>query len=343
MSTYGGTYGGGFQIPIPDMTVHKCAGITQDPVRIPQYLMDQILSPGKQYVGGTASFGTVAKPPARYTSASKSNTPEKYQIPPIGKEQFDKIMQKIKETQKMPNGIYVDPRNYGATTLDGKVWQWGAGSNLQSYREAQKAGQGGQPGGYGGGNAQINLPEYQGYNPYQGGGELGGNLSQLAGYGKGLMDPNSDYYKQLSAQMQQQIGNQAQAQQRASALRGAWSGLGGGASPEQMATSADIAQAGLGAQGQAEANLALQAPQIGAGMLQSTFSPMLGQAQLGEQSRQFGAGLGEQARQYGGNLALQQQQFAGQQAWQQAQLQAQQQQAMMDQLMRQYSMMFGMF
>lgn len=195
-------------------------------------------------------------------------------------------------------------------------------------------------------SAQIDIPPAQQYVSYTGGGpggELQGNLNKMSQYGQGLMDPGSDYYQRLSQAMQQQIGGQAAAQGRAAALRGAWSGFGAGASPETMATQADISQAGLGAQGAAEAGLALQAPQIGAGMMQSTFGPGLGLQQLGEQSRQFGTGLGEQARQYGGNLALQQQQMAQQQAWQQAQLQQQQQMAQMDALMRQYAMMFGMF
>lgn len=193
-------------------------------------------------------------------------------------------------------------------------------------------------------SAQLDLPPAQQYVPaHAGQGPLGGRLEQMAGYGQGLMDPGSDYYKQLSQTMQEQIGKQAAAQGRAAALRGAWGGLGGGASPELLATQADIAQAGLGAQGAAEAQLALRAPQMGAGMLQSTFGPELGLQQLAEGSRQFGAGMGERARQYGGNLALQQQQMAQQQAWQQAQLQQQQQLAQLDALMRQYSMMFGMF
>ena len=142
--------------------------------------------------------------------------------------------------------------------------------------------------------------------------------------------------------MQQQIGGQAAAGQRSAALRGAWGGLGGGQGGEVMQTQADIGQAGLEAQGQAEAGLALQAPALGMQGMQSTFAPYLGIEQMGEQSRQFGAGLGEQQRQYGGNMAFQQQQMAGQQAWQQAQLQQQQQMAQMNALMQQYAMMFGM-
>jgi hypothetical protein len=160
-------------------------------------------------------------------------------------------------------------------------------------------------------------------------------------YGKGLLDPGSDYYKRLSQQMQQQIGRQGAAQQRASALRGAYGGLGAGATPEQMMTSADIGQSTLEAQGQAEAGLALQAPGMGMQALQSTFAPHLGIQQLGEQSRQFGAGLGERGRQFGIGAGLQQQQMAGQQAWQQAQLQQQQQQQQMQMMMNMMASMYG--
>jgi hypothetical protein len=194
-------------------------------------------------------------------------------------------------------------------------------------------------------NAQVNMPKAQPYNSYQPGqaGQLNQNIDQLSQAGSGLMDPGSDYYQQLSQSMQRQIGEQSAAQQRSAALRGAYSGLGGGASPETMATTGDIAQGGLEAQGRAESGLALQAPQLGAGMLSSTFSPLMGLQQLGEQSRQFGSGLGEQQRQFGVNAAMQQQGLAGEQAWRQAQLQQQQQMAQQDAMMRQMAMMYGMF
>jgi len=120
--------------------------------------------------------------------------------------------------------------------------------------------------------------------------------------------------------MQRQIGAQSAAQERSAALRGAWSGLGGGQGGEAMMNMADIGQAGREAQGQAEANLRLQAPQLGMQGLQSTFQPQLGYNQLNEGGRQFGAGLTEQARQFGGNLALQQQQMAQNAALAQAQM-----------------------
>lgn len=191
----------------------------------------------------------------------------------------------------------------------------------------------------------MNMPQAPSYNPYQPGQAQGlnQNLQQLSQTGAGLMQPGSDYYQQLSQAMQRQIGGQAAAQQRSAALRGAYSGFGGGAAPETMATTADIGQAGLEAQGAAEAGLALQAPQVGAGMVGSTLSPLLGLQQLAEQSRQYGTGLGEQARQFGVNTAMQQQALAGEQAWRQAQIQQQQQQQAQDALMRQMAMMFGMF
>lgn len=188
----------------------------------------------------------------------------------------------------------------------------GGGGGAPQVSVPTYGGGGAQGGTQGGAQAttQFDFPEAQTYKPFGGNPELEERLGAMADYGEGLMDPESDYYKRLSAEMQRQIGEQAGAQQRASALRGAWSGFGAGASPEQMATAADIGQAGLEAQGQAEANLALTAPQIGAGMLESTFQPELGLSQLGEGSRQFGAGLSEGARQFGAGLGLEQQRMA---------------------------------
>jgi hypothetical protein len=193
-------------------------------------------------------------------------------------------------------------------------------------------------------STQVNTPaygQYQAPDPYQAyqgpSTLLQGNLDKMSQTGSGLMDPNSDYYKRLSASMQRQIGGQSAAGQRAAALRGAWSGMGAGASPEMMMTQAGLGQAGLEAAGQAQADL-----------------PLMGIEQLGEQSRQYGYGQAQQAGQYGHGAAegarqfgvgvgLQQQELAGQQAWQQAQLQQNQQQmqyqAAMQQQQNQMAMM----
>jgi hypothetical protein len=221
----------------------------------------------------------------------------------------------------------------------GLDYGWGVDANR--YPGAGAGGGAGGAGGAGGGGGGA-------------GGSLGGNLAAMSEYSKGLMDPGSDYYKQLSGAMQQQIGGQAAAQQRSAALRAAQSGLGGGRGAEAMQTTADIGQAGLEAQGRAESGLALQAPQMGMQGLQSTFSPYMGIERLGEQSRQFGANLGSQQQQFGVGAGLQQQQMAHQMALQQAQMQMQaqaqnaqyqmqQQQAQQDTLMQQYAMMYGMF
>lgn len=170
------------------------------------------------------------------------------------------------------------------------------------------------------------MPPQQEYTPMSGNAPLEAGLSKMSEYGGGLMDPGSDLYKRMSAGMQGQIGAQGAAQQRAAALRGAWGGLGGGQGAEVMQTAADIGQSTLGAQGQAEANLRMQAPQIGAGMLQSTFGPQGQLAAQQEQSKQFGAGLGEQGRQFGVGVGLQQQQMANRMAeFQAGQSQSQQQ------------------
>jgi hypothetical protein len=185
----------------------------------------------------------------------------------------------------------------------------------------------------------------------------------MAGYGKGMLDPDSDYYQRLSQGMAQRIGAQSAAQQRAAAMRGAWGGFGAGASPERLQTQADLGQAGMEATGQAEAGLRLAAPQIGAQMLQSTFNPQLGYNQLtegsrqwagslGEQSRQFGYGQQAQQNQFGANLALQQQQMANQMAQAQAgysqqanmfnaQMQADQQRMQWEAMMNQMAGLYG--
>lgn len=159
-----------------------------------------------------------------------------------------------------------------------------------------------------------------------GGSSIEQNLGYMAGAGKGLMDPASDYFGQLASGMQQQIGGAGAAAERSAALRGAYGGMGGGQGQELMATQADINQSTLGAQGQAMANLRLEAPKLGAEMLGKTFGTHLGLEQLGEGSRQFGAGQAESARQFGANVGLQQEQMAAQRAMQEQQFAMQQQQ-----------------
>ena len=265
----------------------------------------------------------------------------------------------------------------GSSYTTGSVPQWAGGlagplAPGQSVAEQRGAAQGvqqpaGGAGGFGGGatTTQLDFPEAQPYQPYGGGGiaaeraartgaraqgSLGGNIGAVSEAGAGLLDPESDYYKRLSAEMGRQIGGQAAAGQRSAALRGAWGGLGGGQGGEVMQTAADIGQAGLEARGVAESGLALQAPGMGAGMLGSTFGPLLGIEQLGEQSRQFGAGLGEGSRQFGAGLGLQQQQMAQQGSQfgagmdlQYQQLAQQRQQMEQDAHLRELALQYGAF
>lgn len=192
-------------------------------------------------------------------------------------------------------------------------------------------------------STDVEIPDFEEYTGIGRGDVSGlqGNIDYLAEYGRGMMDPESAYYQQLSDRMARTLGQRGQAQQRASALRAAWGGYGAGASPEQMMTAADIGQSTLEAQGQAEADLRLQAPQIGAGMLSSTFQPQLGLEQLLEGSQQFGANLAEGARQYGGNVALQQQGMANQMAQFQAQMDLQRQMAEQEAMLRELQMLYG--
>jgi hypothetical protein len=217
---------------------------------------------------------------------------------------------------------------------------------------------------------QLNIPPQQQFSPYQaqpinyqapGAGVLGERLGQMGEFATGMLDPESDYFKRLMAGLQQQIGGQSQAQQRAAALRAAYGGMGGGRGGEMMQTQADIARSGLRATGAAGAQLRLAAPQMGMQALQSTFAPQLGvqqlteqarqfgagltqqQQQMAEASRQFGAGLGEQGRQFGVGAGLQAQQMAQNAAQRQWEMQQQQYMAQQAQQAQMMQMMAGMF
>lgn len=191
---------------------------------------------------------------------------------------------------------------------------------------------------------QMNMPEYsppppvQNYQQYQPqASPVAGNLETLSGYGEGLMDPNSDYYKELVSQMRGDIGKSTAAAKRGAALTGAEQGFGAGASPEMMSVMGDIGEAGRIAEGEAMGDITLAAPQIGAGMMASTFGPGVSLEGLGEQSGQFGAGLreagvmgragmAEGARQFGTNVGLTQQGMAETRAAREAQMRTQQEQ-----------------
>jgi len=184
-------------------------------------------------------------------------------------------------------------------------------------------------------------------------GQLGQSLGQMRGYSEGFMDPDSDYYKRLVEGMEETIGGQTEAKKRAAQLQSVYGGMGAGGA-EMMQQQSQLGQAGLEQMGGAAADLRLQAPSMGLQALQSTFSPQLGlqgmqeqskqfganqdlnYAQMGEQSRQFGAGLGEQGRQFGIGAGLQSQQMAQNAAMQQWQQQQQYEQMMMQMIAGMY-------
>jgi hypothetical protein len=190
----------------------------------------------------------------------------------------------------------------------------------------------------------MNMPAYKApppvkdYQPYQPqSSPVAGDLEALSGYGEDLMDPNSDYYKELVSQMKGDIGKSTAASKRSAALTGAEQGFGAGASPEMMSMMGDIGEAGRIAEGEAMGDLTLAAPQIGAGMMASTFGPGVGLEGIGEQSGQFGAGLqeagvmgragmGEGARQFGAGMGLEQQRMAEGRAQREAEMKTQQEQ-----------------
>jgi len=175
-------------------------------------------------------------------------------------------------------------------------------------------------GGYGGGLTSTNTPQM----PYQPNAPaVQGLIDPLAKAGQGLLDPNSDYFKQLMGGLTGAIGEQSAAQGRAAQVQASRAGLGAGASPELLETQGDISRAGLGAMGEAGANFRLQAPQMGAQMLQ----PAL-QGQLGLQSQNLQAWLAQQQ--------LQQQNQNNQ-----ANFDLQRQQMLQDQMMREMALLYG--
>ncbi len=146
----------------------------------------------------------------------------------------------------------------------------------------------------------MNMPAYQAPPPPQSyaaydpqSAPVAGDLRELSGYGSDLLDPNSDYYKELVAQMRGDIGKSTAASKRAAALMGAEQGFGAGASPEMMSVMGDIGEAGRIAEGEAMGDISLAAPKLGAGMMASTFGPGVSLEGIGEQSSQFGADLTE--------------------------------------------------
>lgn len=176
---------------------------------------------------------------------------------------------------------------------------------------------------------------YAAYDPQSA--PIAGNLRELSGYGSDLLDPNSDYYKELVSRMRGDIGKSTAASKRSAALMGAEQGFGAGASPEVMSVMGDIGEAGRIAEGEAMGDISLAAPQLGAGMMASTFGPGVSLEGIGEQSGQFGAGLreagvvgragmAEGARKYGVGVGLEQQRMAENRAQREAEMRTQQQQ-----------------
>ena len=231
------------------------------------------------------------------------------------------------------------PGGFGFGAPGGAGGAGGAGGRIG----AGGMGPGGMPGapGGGGGNAAFNTqsgagnqPPNFGGNPYGANGSgLGKALTTNYNTGAGLQDPNSDYYKRLMEAMRNQMGGQADAASRAAVLQNVQTG---GSGNELMSNQMDIHRAGQEAAGNAGANLALQAPGMGAGIVQGTYAPALGMQNLAQQGYQFGQ-----------NMAFNQQQAANQNSQFQAQLQQQsnlqQQQLQMQQYLAQLNASMGGF
>lgn len=212
---------------------------------------------------------------------------------------------------------------------------------------------GGASAGGGGGGFQSSLqgppaPNFAGGGGGGGGGQWGNqygdpNLAANTQTGQGLMDPNSDYYKQLNEGMRSQIGDESAAAQRAAALRASQGGMGTGGSAELLETQGDIGRAGLNAMGDASANLRMQAPIAGAQINASTFNPQVQYNQLNERSAQFGAGMAQGNQQFAAGMGQQQQGMAQQDAQFWAGLDADTAAQQSDQQMQMYMASLGGF
>lgn len=180
-------------------------------------------------------------------------------------------------------GFKPKPQQPGMFGGGGQRGQNQAQSNFNATMQNQISG-GGTPGIPGGG--APNSPAIQG----------AGALSQ---FGQGMMDPNSDLSQRYMEQLQENIGDQTDAQERAAAYRAAQSGFGVGASPELMQMQTDIGVGGLEAAGDASSDFLMQAPQLGVGALSSAVGNQVGMrgqdlaSRQAEQNMQFQREMGQ--------------------------------------------------
>lgn len=154
--------------------------------------------------------------------------------------------------------------------------------------------------------------------------------STMSGYGKGMLDPNSEYSKRMQEVLTGRIGEETEASKRLAAFQASQAGMGGGGSPELMAMLGDIDIAGMEAGGQASAEMMGQMPGMGLDFLGGALQGELGisgqdlQAWMGQQQLQQQAqGMGTESFYRGQELDLERERMD--------------QKAMMDQL----AMMFG--
>jgi len=171
-----------------------------------------------------------------------------------------------------------------------------------------------------------------------GAGQAQNAANELSQFGSGMMDPNSDYYKKMLQRMQQSIGAQTAGANRGAALTAAEQGFGAGLSPQQAQMIAGNTQAGQKAMGSAMTDLSLAAPGMGIQALGAGGNLSLGVGQLGESARQANQNLAETGRQFDVGSG-----FTAQQLAQAADAQAfNQKMAKNQDLLKMYSMMFGM-
>ncbi len=202
------------------------------------------------------------------------------------------------------------PSIQDATERYGGTWSTSADGSI--YRDLGNAEPPQTAGGTSSGGGQGGSGGVTGVGAVGAGGAGGGSAGAAGAVGEagaGLLDPGSEYYQRLMEGMKGRIGKEAAGQQRSAALRAAQGGFGGGQSGELMDVQGNIGRAGLEAQGEAGANLRLEAPKLGANMALGAGGLALGGEQLAEGGRQFDVGSAEGARKFDQSQSQQQGQY----------------------------------
>lgn len=125
-------------------------------------------------------------------------------------------------------------------------------------------------------------PSVPGSTPY---GAAGQSAGQLADFGSGLLDPESDMSQRWMEELRENIGRSTDAGQRAAGYQAAQQGFGAGASPEMLEMQQNIGIAGQEAEGGAASDFMLQAPGMGVDALSRAMGAQTGMRGQDLQSR----------------------------------------------------------